>query len=75
MTFTPVVVEGRDSEGEGLIEVELGSARVRIGRRADVGTALAVIGARPPARPRRRSSASISPRRSAAAVRATSSSN
>jgi transposase len=43
--FTPVVVEDRSAEGEGLIEVELGSARVRIGRSADVGMAVAVIGA------------------------------
>ncbi len=43
VTFTPVVVEDRDADGEGLIEVELGSARVRIWRRADVGMALAVI--------------------------------
>ncbi len=45
LTFTPVVVENRDAEDEGLIEVELGSSRVRIGRRADVAMALAVIGA------------------------------
>ena len=45
VTFAPVVVEDRTADGEGLIEVEFGSARVRIGRRADVGMALAVIGA------------------------------
>jgi len=44
VTFTPVVVD-RGAEGEGLIEVELGSGRVRIGRNADVGMAIAVIGA------------------------------
>lgn len=43
--FTPVVVHDADAGGEGLIEVELGAARVRIGRSADVGMALAVIGA------------------------------
>lgn len=45
VTFTPVVVEDRDLGGDGLIEVELGSARVRIGRSADVAMVLAVIGA------------------------------
>jgi transposase len=45
VTFAPVVVSDRTADGEGLIEVEFGSARVRIGRRADVGMALAVIGA------------------------------
>ena len=44
VTFAPVVLDDR-ADGDGLIEVELGSARVRIGRRADVGMALAVIGA------------------------------
>jgi transposase len=43
VTFAPVVVEDRGAGGEGLIEVEFGSARVRIGRSADVGMALAVI--------------------------------
>ncbi len=43
VTFTPVVVEDRHAEEEGLIEVELGSARVRIGRSAEVGMAVAVI--------------------------------
>jgi transposase len=45
VTFTPVVVEDRGADGEGVIEVEFGSARVRIGRSADVVMALAVIGA------------------------------
>ena len=49
VTFTPVVVDDRRDdrrpEGGGSIEVEVGSARVRIGRSADVGMALAVIGA------------------------------
>jgi transposase len=43
--FAPVVVEDRIAGGEGLIEVEFGAARVRIGRSADVGMVLAVIGA------------------------------
>ncbi len=43
VTFAPVAVEGRDVDGDGLIEVEFGSARVRIGRGAEVGIALAVI--------------------------------
>jgi len=43
VTFAPVTVEGRDVDGDGLIEVEFGSARVRIGRGAEVGIALAVI--------------------------------
>jgi transposase len=47
--FAPVVVEGEpadhpETEG-GLIEVEFEASRVRIGRGADVGMALAVIGA------------------------------
>ena len=45
VTFSPVVVEDRDAGGDGLIEVELGTARVRIGRSAEVGMVLAVIGA------------------------------
>jgi transposase len=45
VTFAPVVVEDRPTDSGGLIEVEFGSARVRIGRSADVGMALAVIGA------------------------------
>jgi hypothetical protein len=37
---------GDESAGEeGLIEVEFGAVRVRVGRRAEVGVALAVIGA------------------------------
>ncbi len=44
-TFTPVVLEDQSADEDGLIEVELGAARVRIGRRAEVGMALAVIGA------------------------------
>jgi transposase len=43
VTFTPVVVEDRDTGGDGLIEVEVGSARVRIGRGAEVAMAMAVI--------------------------------
>ncbi len=47
LSFTPVVVDGRVDEARsgGLIEVELGAGRVRIGRGADVAMALAVIGA------------------------------
>ncbi len=45
VTFTPVVLEDQGAGDDGLIEVELGAARVRIGRRAEVGMALAVIGA------------------------------
>ncbi|MEO9120773.1 MAG: transposase [Solirubrobacteraceae bacterium] len=49
VTFTPVVVDraadgGRADDG-GLIEVQLGSARLRIGRGADIGMTMAVIGA------------------------------
>ena len=42
--FAPVVVEDRPAGGEGLIEVEFGAVRVRIGRSADIGMALAVLG-------------------------------
>lgn len=45
VTFTPVVLDDEAPNDDGLIEVELGAARVRIGRRAEVGMALAVIGA------------------------------
>jgi transposase len=45
VTFTPVVLEDDSASEDGLIEVELGVARVRIGRKAEVGMALAVIGA------------------------------
>jgi transposase len=45
VTFTPVVLEDQAVGDDGLIEVELGAARVRIGRSAEVGMALAVIGA------------------------------
>ncbi len=45
VTFTPVVLEGQGAGEDGVIEVELGAARVRIGRCAEVGMALAVIGA------------------------------
>jgi transposase len=44
VTFAPVTVEDRGADSDGLIEVEFGSARVRIGRGADVAMALAVIG-------------------------------
>ena len=49
VTFTPVVVDpaavgGRADDG-GVIEVEFGSARLRISRGADVGMTMAVIGA------------------------------
>jgi transposase len=43
--FTPVVLDNEAAGDEGLIEVELGAARVRIGRKAEVSMALAVIGA------------------------------
>ena len=42
MTFAPVVLDER-ADGEGRIEIELGAARVRIGRGAEVGMAVAVI--------------------------------
>jgi transposase len=42
VTFAPVVLDDR-TEGEGRIEIELGAARVRIGRGAEVGMAIAVI--------------------------------
>ena len=45
LTFAPVLLEDDSVSGDGLIEVELGEARVRIGRKAEVGMALAVIGA------------------------------
>lgn len=50
MTFTPVVVDeaaGGERPGAdgGVIEVEVGTARLRIGRGAEVGMAVAVIGA------------------------------
>ena len=45
VTFTPVVVDEPDVGGQGLIDVELGAARVRIGRGADVGMVVAVLGA------------------------------
>jgi len=44
VTFAPVTVEDRGADSDGLIEVEFGSARVRIGRGADMAMALAVIG-------------------------------
>src|SRR5258707_13057776 len=40
VTFTPGGVEDRDADGEGLIEVELGSARVGHVRRTGLGIAL-----------------------------------
>jgi transposase len=43
--FTPVVVDDGDGGGLGVIEVEVGAGRVRIGRNADVAMVLAVIGA------------------------------
>ena len=49
MTFTPVMVdegsEGRSARGQGLIEIELASARLRIGPGADIGMTLALVGA------------------------------
>jgi transposase len=45
VTFASVVLGDQGSGDDGLIEVELGSARVRIGRKAEVGMAMAVIGA------------------------------
>ncbi len=45
VTFTPVVVDDRGVGGQDLIEIELGSARVRVGRGADAGMVVAVIGA------------------------------
>ncbi len=48
MTFAPVMVDdaAKDSRPEaGRIEIELGATRVRIERGADVGLAVAVIGA------------------------------
>ena len=45
VTFAPVLLEDDSAADDGLIEVELGAARVRIGRKAEVGMALAVIGA------------------------------
>ena len=45
VTFAPVLLDDAVADDDGLIEVELGAARVRIGRRAEVGMALAVIGA------------------------------
>jgi transposase len=45
VTFTPVVLDDEAAGDDGLIEVELGAARIRIGRKAEVGMALAVIGA------------------------------
>ncbi len=49
MTFTPVVVDeavgdGRGG-GQGLIEVEIGPARLRVGPGADIGMTLALLGA------------------------------
>jgi transposase len=49
VTFASVVADEAAADhavtGSGLIEVELGAARVRVGRGADVGMAVAVIGA------------------------------
>jgi transposase len=45
VTFTPVVLDDEAAGADGLIEVEIGAAHVRIGRKAEVGMALAVIGA------------------------------
>jgi transposase len=45
VTFAPVLLDDDPAGDDGRIEVELGAARVRIGRRAEVGMALAVIGA------------------------------
>jgi transposase len=49
MTFTPVVVEDtagdRRAGSQGLIEVEIGPARLRIGPGADIGLTLALLGA------------------------------
>ena len=49
--FTPVVVDDaadgvrQRDDGVGIIEIELGSARLRIGRGVEAGMAVAVIGA------------------------------
>lgn len=48
MTFTPVMVDEATQiprPETGRIEIDLGAARVRIDRNADVGMAVAVIGA------------------------------
>lgn len=45
VTFAPVVLTDAVADDDGRIEVELGAARVRIGRHAEVGMVLAVIGA------------------------------
>lgn len=49
VTFTPVVVDDalgdRRGGGQGLIEVEIGPARLRIGPGADIGMTLAIVGA------------------------------
>jgi transposase len=49
VTFTPVVVDeaagDRRGGGHGIIEVEVGSARLRIGPGADIGMTLAIVGA------------------------------
>ncbi len=49
LSFAPVVVDEAAASGQrlatGVIEVELGAARVRIGLGADAGMAVAVLGA------------------------------
>ena len=49
VTFTPVVVDeaigDRRGGGQGLIEVEIGPARLRVGPGADIGMTLAIVGA------------------------------
>ena len=45
VSFAPVMLEDQGSGGDGRIEVELSSVRVRIDRSADIAMALAVIGA------------------------------
>ncbi len=48
-TFTPVTVDDASGEerggGQGVIEIEIGPARLRIGPGADIGTKLAIVGA------------------------------
>jgi transposase len=49
VTFTPVMVDDASGDGrgggQGVIEVDIGSARLRIGPGADIGMTLAIVGA------------------------------
>lgn len=49
LTFTPVLVDEAGGErrggGHGLIEVEIGPTRLRVGPGADIGMTLAIVGA------------------------------